>query len=106
MQDAVKPLSDLTPGQSGRVVAVGGSTGLRQRLIAMGVTPGAWLIVRKFAPFGGSAWSSQHPQLPLSIRRKDARHSGGYAAGTSNHEHANRPGRQPQQRQNHLVQPG
>ncbi|NLB45442.1 MAG: ferrous iron transport protein A [Clostridiaceae bacterium] len=72
MQDAVKPLSDLTPGQSGRVVAVGGSTGLRQRLIAMGVTPGAWLIVRKYAQFG-DPMEINIRNYALSIRRKDAR---------------------------------
>ena len=67
-----KPLSELTPGESGRVLAVGGNSVLRQRLIAMGVTPGAYLIVRKYAPLG-DPMEINIRNYALSIRRKDAR---------------------------------
>lgn len=72
MDSICKPLSDLLPGDSGRVVAVGGNSQLHQRLIAMGVTPGAWLIVRKFAPLGDPVEINIR-NYALSIRRKDAR---------------------------------
>jgi len=44
-------LSEFKPGESGTIVSIQGTGALRQRLIAMGVTPGTWLIVRKFAPW-------------------------------------------------------
>ncbi|MBP8989352.1 MAG: ferrous iron transport protein A [Clostridia bacterium] len=52
MQNTVKPLGDLLPGQSGHIVSIDGEDKVRRRLIAMGVTPGAYLVVRKFAPLG------------------------------------------------------
>lgn len=67
-----KPLSELTPGESGHVLAVSGNSILRQRLIAMGVTPGAFLIVRKYAPLG-DPMEINIRNYALSIRRKDAR---------------------------------
>ncbi len=72
MSELTRPLSELTPGQSGHVIAVGGSSILRLRLIAMGVTPGAWLIVRKYAPLG-DPMEINIRNYSLSIRRKDAR---------------------------------
>lgn len=67
-----KLLSELIPGESGYVLSVGGNSILRQRLIAMGVTPGAYLIVRKFAPLG-DPMEINIRNYALSIRRKDAR---------------------------------
>ena len=72
MSSAIRPLSDLAPGESGRIVSVNGNKPLRQRLIAMGVTPDAWLIVRKFAPLG-DPMEINIRNYSLSIRRKDAR---------------------------------
>lgn len=72
MSKTHRPLSELTPGQSGHVLSIGGSSLLRQRLIAMGVTPGAWLIVRKYAPLG-DPMEINIRNYSLSIRRKDAR---------------------------------
>ena len=72
MSDDIKPLSALKPGDTGRIVSVGGDRRLKQRLIAMGVTPEAWLIVRKFAPLG-DPMEINIRNYSLSIRRKDAR---------------------------------
>ena len=72
MRDYIIPLSALKPGDSGRSVSVGGDRRLNQRLIAMGVTPEAWLIVRKFAPLG-DPMEINIRNYSLSIRRKDAR---------------------------------
>lgn len=68
----LKQLSDLKPGESGIVKTIAGSGPLNQRLIAMGVTPGAWLIVRKFAPLG-DPMEINIRNYSLSIRKKDAR---------------------------------
>lgn len=65
------PLSEFKPSESGTIVAIQGSGSLRQRLIAMGVTPGTWLIVRKFAPLG-DPMEIRLRQYNLSIRKRDA----------------------------------
>jgi len=66
-----KPLSELKPGDSGTIVTVGGDGSLRRRLIAMGVTPGTWLTVRKYAPLG-DPMEIRLRNYNLSIRKKDA----------------------------------
>ncbi len=45
-------LSDLKPGQSAVVEAVGGSGALRQHFLDMGVIPGTVITLIKFAPMG------------------------------------------------------
>ena len=45
-------LSQLKPGESGIIDAVGGEGALRRRLLDMGLTPGTRVSVRKIAPFG------------------------------------------------------
>jgi Fe2+ transport system protein FeoA len=72
MMTSIKPLSEMKPTESGRIKAVGGQSRLRQRLIAMGVTPGAWLVVRKYAPLG-DPMEINIRNYALTIRRKDAR---------------------------------
>lgn len=67
----LKKLSDMKPGERGIVQSISGNGPLRQRLIAMGVTPGAWLIVRKFAPLG-DPMEINIRNYSLSIRKKDA----------------------------------
>ena len=66
-----RPLSDLKPGESGTILEIGGEGNLRQRLIAMGVTPGTWLTVRKYAPLG-DPMEIRLRNYNLSIRKKDA----------------------------------
>ncbi len=67
----LKRLSNMTPGEKGIVKSISGNGPLRQRLVAMGVTPGAWLIVRKFAPLG-DPMEINIRNYSLSIRKKDA----------------------------------
>ncbi|NQV29733.1 MAG: ferrous iron transport protein A [Candidatus Marinimicrobia bacterium] len=43
-------LSDLKPGEKGRIREVGGSEQFRQRLIEMGLTRDAEICVDKYAP--------------------------------------------------------
>lgn len=45
-------LSQMKPGESGIIDAVGGEGALRRRLLDMGLTPGTRVSVRKIAPFG------------------------------------------------------
>jgi len=45
-------LKDLSVGQSGRVLTVGGEKTLRRRLLDMGITPRTVVTVRKTAPMG------------------------------------------------------
>ena len=46
------PLSDLQPGQEARVVRVGASGAIRQRLLEMGFIKGAHLRLERLAPLG------------------------------------------------------
>ena len=45
-------LRDCKPGQSARVLSVGGEGALRQHFLDMGVIPGAEVTVVKLAPMG------------------------------------------------------
>ncbi|MCR4804638.1 MAG: ferrous iron transport protein B [Clostridia bacterium] len=45
-------LSELKPGEHGRVTEVGGEGALRQHLLDMGLTPGTAIELIKFAPMG------------------------------------------------------
>ncbi len=65
------PLSQLSPGQSGIVLSIGDAGALRQRLISMGVTPGAYIQLIKFAPLG-DPMEIRVRNSSLSIRRQDA----------------------------------
>ena len=67
-----RQLDKMQPADSGQIISIGGSGKLRQRLAAMGITPGAWLVVRKFAPFGDPMEINVR-NYSLSIRKKDAR---------------------------------
>ena len=48
----IKQLSDFTVGQRGKIVKVNGDGAIRRRLLDMGVTPGADVMLRKKAPLG------------------------------------------------------
>jgi ferrous iron transport protein A len=51
--DAPLTMQDLKPGERARVVRfASGDRGYRQRLLAMGLTPGAEFSVRRRAPLG------------------------------------------------------
>ncbi len=65
-------LDELKPGQCATVLNIEGDSHFRQRLIAMGVTPGTWVMLRKLAPLG-DPMEIKIRNYSLSIRRKDAR---------------------------------
>jgi Fe2+ transport system protein FeoA len=47
------PLRDFSVGDKGRIVGMTrGDRGYRERLLAMGLTPGTEFTVRRFAPLG------------------------------------------------------
>jgi ferrous iron transport protein A len=45
-------LDKLKPGERAMVVGIGGKGPVRRRLIDMGITPGADIMIKKTAPFG------------------------------------------------------
>ena len=45
-------LRELTPGEHGRIISVGGEGQLRQHFLDMGMIPGAIVSVVKYAPMG------------------------------------------------------
>ena len=47
-----KTLNEFVIGQSGVIATVGGDGKIRRRLLDMGVTPGAEVMLRKKAPLG------------------------------------------------------
>ncbi|WP_209315835.1 FeoA family protein [Haematospirillum jordaniae] len=65
-------LQDLYPGQAARVIGLqGGSAGYRQRLLAMGLTPGTCFTITRVAPLGDPL--ELHVRgCSLTIRRSEA----------------------------------
>ncbi len=71
LYEAYMTLSDLKPGFSGIITAVGGGGALRRRLLDMGLTPKTKVMVRKVAPMGDPV--ELHLRgYELTIRRDDA----------------------------------
>ncbi len=64
-------LSELQPGEAGRIQSVTGEGGLRVRLMEMGLVPGTRVAVRKVAPMGDpmELWLRGYS---LTLRREDA----------------------------------
>jgi ferrous iron transport protein A len=68
---AAEPLSQLGPGQTGRVVRIEGSGTVRQRLQEMGLTRGASIRFVRAAPLGDPI--EIHVRgYHLSLRRAEA----------------------------------
>ena len=67
------PLSALATGRTATVVAVAGSGALRRRLLEMGLTPGAAVMLRKRAPLGDPLELSLRG-YELSLRTADAQY--------------------------------
>jgi ferrous iron transport protein A len=65
------PLSDLRPGQRGRVVSLQGDAALVQRLMELGVLEGDEIEVVAFAPFGDPI-EIRLGDTCLSLRRQEA----------------------------------
>ena len=68
-------LSELKPGQSGRILSVGGSGALRQHFLDMGVIPDTEVTVTKLAPLGDPMELRIHG-YELTLRMDDARQIG------------------------------
>mgnify|MGYP004468155237 CR=1 FL=1 len=68
----VKTVHDLKMNESGVVLRIGGCGALRRRIIDMGITPGAVIIMRKVAPFGDPIEINVRG-YELSIRKSDAK---------------------------------
>ena len=64
-------LKDLKPGESAIITAVGGSGALRQHFLDMGVIPGVFLTVIKYAPMGDPLEIRIHG-YELTLRLADA----------------------------------
>ena len=64
-------LSELKIGESAVVTAVGGEGILRRRLLDMGITPKAELVVRKMTPLGDPIEIRIRGD-ELSLRKEDA----------------------------------
>ena len=50
--DDIVRLDEMRPGEAGVIVDIDMSLKRNSRLVAMGVVPGTWIVVRKFAPLG------------------------------------------------------
>ena len=68
---AVKPLSDMPPGESGIIQRVGGDRMTRRRIMDMGVVPGAEVAVERIAPLGDPI-AVKIKGYNLSLRREEA----------------------------------
>lgn len=66
-----KKLSELIPGERAVVFSIKAESGLRQRLLEMGFTPGAQVLVERFAPLNDPA---EYKVLGyhVSLRRQEA----------------------------------
>ncbi len=67
-----KSINDMKIGEQGTVVSLGCSGALRRRIIDMGITPGAHVVLRKAAPRGDPLELNVRG-YELSIRRSEAR---------------------------------
>ena len=47
-----KTLREMKIGESGKVVSVTGSGDVKRRIIDLGITPGASILLKKYAPLG------------------------------------------------------
>lgn len=64
-------LKELKPNESGTIKSIGGSGPIRRRLMDMGVTPGAKVIMKKVAPLGDPIEVNIRG-YELSIRKAEA----------------------------------
>ncbi|RLC78054.1 MAG: ferrous iron transport protein A [Chloroflexi bacterium] len=66
-----KPLSELKPGQRGKVVKVGGKGVMHRRILDMGIVPGVEIKVERVAPLGDPV-DFKVLGYHLSLRREEA----------------------------------
>jgi Fe2+ transport system protein FeoA len=67
-----KTVNDMAIGETAVVTGLGCSGALRRRIIDMGITPGAIVVLRKTAPMGDPLELNVRG-YELSIRRTEAR---------------------------------
>lgn len=67
-----KTLDELKIGRQATVISLKGGGALRRRIIDMGITPGAVVIMRKAAPFGDPLEINVRG-YELSLRRSEAK---------------------------------
>lgn len=65
-------LGELKPGERGKVVSIGEKGQMRRRIMDMGVTPGAEIIVVKIAPLGDPIEVTIRG-YELSLRKEEAK---------------------------------
>ena len=68
----MKTVDELKVSEAGKVVRIGSCGALRRRIIDMGITPGAIIIMRKVAPFGDPIEINVRG-YELSIRKSEAK---------------------------------
>jgi len=68
---AVKPLSDMKPGERGKISRVGSSGQTHRRLLDMGVIPKTTVEVERVAPMGDPIWIKLKG-YHLSLRKEEA----------------------------------
>lgn len=72
MASVEKTVNDMRIGETAVVTGLGCSGALRRRIIDMGITPGAVVILRKTAPMGDPLEINVRG-YELSIRRSEAK---------------------------------
>lgn len=72
-KESMKTLRELEIGESAQIVAVGGEEQLRKHLLDMGLIPGTYVKLVKFAPLGDPMQLTVHG-YELTLRLADAAH--------------------------------
>jgi Fe2+ transport system protein FeoA len=67
----VKPLSDMKPGEGGKISRVGSSGQIHRRLLDMGVIPKTTVEIERVAPMGDPVWIKLKG-YHLSLRKEEA----------------------------------
>lgn len=47
-----KTLRQMKIGESGKIIEVNGSGDVKRRMIDLGITPGVYILLKKYAPLG------------------------------------------------------
>lgn len=67
-----KTVDQMKPKEGGTVVSLGSAGALRRHIIDMGITPGAFIVMRKAAPLGDPLEINVRG-YELSLRKSEAR---------------------------------
>ncbi len=69
---SIKRLSELGPGEQGRIINVGGKGEIRRRLLDMGIVSGAIVEVQRIAPLGDPV-QIKVKGYDLALRKEEAK---------------------------------